>query len=289
MSDQNVTGTFSVFEVIKDAVRALLGHWPVILGISLTGVAISHIDNLVLYLFSAEGLNRLAIRATLWPIQLVGASWIVAALIVSIDRAREGNETPGILAGLRDGAVKLWACLVAGLLWFFSVLSGLILFIIPGVILGTIYCLGPCEAVLGENRGTGALGRSAVLVRPRFWWVFLLLLCSAAISYALMMPGTLLILVFKDLPVMVLHVIFSLNYLLAVPIHFSFMVCLYRSLQRHEEQPDDDASPGYCAGPGPAARAREEDRLRKKGRWGCLGAVAAVLLLVAVPGAALGK
>jgi hypothetical protein len=148
---------------------AALRHFPALVLIALIAevpltllrAASSHADNAVLqFLF---GLPAIALITPLAK----------AAAIVAINRWEHGQKGA---VGAAFGALlrKFPLLLCAAALWAVAVFTGVALLVIPGVI---VLILGQClmGSIIIEGRSlTGAIRRSAQLVRPRFFAVLAL-------------------------------------------------------------------------------------------------------------------
>jgi len=85
---------------------------------------------------------------------------------------REGRPTRPLRATLRS--LPLGRLVVADLVLTIATVIGAVLLIIPGFIVFTLLCLVGPIIVSEDRRVFDALRRSARLVRPRFWLVFVL-------------------------------------------------------------------------------------------------------------------
>lgn len=105
-------------------------------------------------------------------VSLLGVFWLQAALVEAVADVRDGRADMSISETFAQGREHLSSVLVAGLIAAIAITFGLILFIIPGLFLMTIWCLIVPVIVL-ESRSAGeSFGRSRELVRGEGWNVF---------------------------------------------------------------------------------------------------------------------
>ena len=105
-------------------------------------------------------------------VSLLGVFWLQAALVEAVADVRDGRADMSISETFAQGREHLSSVLVAGLIAAIAITVGLILFIIPGLFLLTIWCVIVPVIVL-ESRSAGeSFGRSRELVRGEGWNVF---------------------------------------------------------------------------------------------------------------------
>ncbi len=105
-------------------------------------------------------------------VSLLGVFWLQAALVEAVADVRDGRADMSISETFAQGRAHLGSVLVAGLLAAVAITIGLILLIVPGLFLMTIWCLIVPVIVL-ESRSAGeSFGRSRELVRGDGWNVF---------------------------------------------------------------------------------------------------------------------
>lgn len=105
-------------------------------------------------------------------VSILGVFWLQAALVEAVVDVRDGRADMSISQTFAQGREHLSSVLVAGLIAAFAITIGLILFIVPGLFLLTIWCVIVPVIVL-ESRSAGeSFGRSRQLVRGEGWNVF---------------------------------------------------------------------------------------------------------------------
>jgi hypothetical protein len=128
---------------------------------------------------------------------IVGYFWVQGALVEAVRDVRDGRADSTIGELYRKVQPRLPALIIAGLLAGLGIGIGLILFVVPGLYLLTIWSMVIVVIVL-EGRSAGeAFGRSREVVRGNGWSVFGLLI----VTFVLIGIATLVIrLIFSPLP-----------------------------------------------------------------------------------------
>ena len=105
-------------------------------------------------------------------ISIAGIFWLQGALVLAIDDVRDGRADLSISQTLDRVTPRLATLAVAGLLAGIAIGIGILLLIVPGLYLGTIWLL-IVPAIMLESCGvTESFGRSHELVRGYGWSVF---------------------------------------------------------------------------------------------------------------------
>ena len=105
-------------------------------------------------------------------IGIVGYFWVQAALVELVHDVRDGRADRSIGETYRAVQPRLPAVIVAGILAGIGILIGLVLFIVPGLFLLTIWALLiPVIVIEGKSAGE-AFSRSREIVRGHGWSVF---------------------------------------------------------------------------------------------------------------------
>jgi hypothetical protein len=105
-------------------------------------------------------------------VSVVGFFWVQGALVETVRDVRDGRADRGIGATYRAVQSRLPALIVAGLLAGIGIAIGLVLLIVPGLFLLTIWSM-LVPAIVLEGRSAGAsFDRSREIVRGNGWQVF---------------------------------------------------------------------------------------------------------------------
>jgi hypothetical protein len=120
---------------------------------------------------AATGVRWIAVAAGV-AVTVVGTFWLQGALAVLVRELRDGRGDIPIGEVFRAVEPRLATLLVAGLLAAAGIALGLVAFVLPGLVLLTLWCL-ITPAVVLEGRGVrAAFGRSIELVRGNGLRVF---------------------------------------------------------------------------------------------------------------------
>jgi hypothetical protein len=152
---------------IREAWELYKAHWRHLLPISLVVyVAIALVGVLLTAVLSWFG----ALLAAF--ISVIGLFWVQGALVTAVEDVRDGR--PDLSLGETFDRVRpqLGSIAVAGVLAGLSVVLGLLLLIVPGLVLMTWWVLIIPVVVLERTTAGVAFGRSRELVRGYGWNVF---------------------------------------------------------------------------------------------------------------------
>jgi hypothetical protein len=117
-------------------------------------------------------------------VSLAGIFWLQGALVLAIDDVRDGRADLSIVETLDRVAPHLTTLALAGVLAAIAITIGLVLLIVPGLFLLTIWLL-IIPAIMLENCGVSAsFSRSQELVRGYGWSVFGVIVLTALILFA---------------------------------------------------------------------------------------------------------
>ncbi len=103
---------------------------------------------------------------------VIGTTWLQGAFVYAVQDARDGTFDVTLGEVFRRVSPSILPLLVAGLLAGLGIVAGLILLIVPGLYLMTIWAVIAPVIVLEKRRPFGAFGRSRELVRGYGWTVF---------------------------------------------------------------------------------------------------------------------
>jgi hypothetical protein len=115
-------------------------------------------------------------------VSLVGTFWLQGALVFAVDDVRDGRIDNTIGEVFERARPHLGTLILAGILAALGIALGLVLFIVPGLILLTWWCLIVPVIVL-EGKPVGeSFSRSRELVRGHAWTVFGVVVVAAILS-----------------------------------------------------------------------------------------------------------
>jgi hypothetical protein len=105
-------------------------------------------------------------------ISLVALFWLQAALVKAVDDVRDGRADLSLRETFAAAEQRLGPVLVAGVLAAIGIIVGLILLVVPGLILMTLWAvIIPVVVIEGRTAGE-SFARSRELVRGYGWSVF---------------------------------------------------------------------------------------------------------------------
>ncbi|MGH2703392.1 MAG: YciC family protein [Actinomycetota bacterium] len=105
-------------------------------------------------------------------IQVIGIYWVVGALVVAVQDVRDGRADLSTSETFKRVRGEVPAIIGLGFLAGFCIGLGLLLFIIPGAILATLWCVAVPVLVLEKAGILDSLGRSMQMVRGWGFQVF---------------------------------------------------------------------------------------------------------------------
>jgi hypothetical protein len=165
--------------IIRDAWELYKAHWKTFVPLALVVFVIVGLASLLLTL--ALGWVGAVIGGLLG---IVGFFWLQGALVESVRDVRDGNRDLSIGETFARVRPRLPAIIPAGLLAGLGIIVGLILLIVPGLFLLTIWSLIIPVIVL-EGRSAGeSFARSRELVRGNGWNVFGVIVITVLLSLA---------------------------------------------------------------------------------------------------------
>jgi hypothetical protein len=113
---------------------------------------------------------------------VVGTTWLQGALVYAVQDARDGTFDATIGQVFARVSPSLVPLLVAGFLAGLGVAIGLVLLIVPGLFLMTVWAVIAPVIVLEKQPPFGAFGRSRELVRGHGWTVFGIVVITALLT-----------------------------------------------------------------------------------------------------------
>jgi hypothetical protein len=105
-------------------------------------------------------------------VSLIGLFWVQGALVKAVEDVRDGRADLSLRETFDRVKPKLGSIIVAGILAGLAIFIGLLLLIVPGLFLMTIWCLIVPVIVLEGSSAGESFGRSRELVRGYGWNVF---------------------------------------------------------------------------------------------------------------------
>jgi hypothetical protein len=103
---------------------------------------------------------------------VIGTTWLQGAFVYAVQDARDGSFDATLGEVFSRVSPSILPLLVAGLLAGLGIAAGLILLIVPGLFLMTIWAVIAPVIVLEKRPPFAAFGRSRELVRGHGWTVF---------------------------------------------------------------------------------------------------------------------
>lgn len=128
---------------------------------------------------------------------VVGTTWLQGAFVYAVQDARDGSFEASLGEVFSRVSSSIAPLLVAGLLAGLGIAVGLILLIVPGLFLLTIWAVIAPVIVVEKRRALESFGRSRELVRGHGWTVFGIVLITGLLSA---IASTLLQAAFSFLP-----------------------------------------------------------------------------------------
>lgn len=152
--------------VIRRVFDIYVDQAPVLLPASAVVFVISGIITALL-ITASSGLALLALL-----LSLIATTLFTGMVVELVADVQDGRRDASVSQLLRAASPMLGPLLLVGILAGFGIVIGLVLFVIPGVILMTIWSVAAPAVVLERLSATRALGRSRELVRGNGWSVF---------------------------------------------------------------------------------------------------------------------
>src|SRR5579862_2015335 len=105
-------------------------------------------------------------------VSVVAAFLLQATLVKAVQDVRDGRADLSIKETVNEAAPYIWTVALASIMAAIAITIGLILIIVPGLYLITIWAVIIPVIVLEQSRVMASFGRSHQLVRGRGWHVF---------------------------------------------------------------------------------------------------------------------
>jgi ABC-type multidrug transport system fused ATPase/permease subunit len=163
--------------IVREAWELYKGHWRTFVPLALiVYIVLGVITFLFALLLGWLGLIIGVIAS------IVGTFWFQGALVEAVQDVRDGKQDLSIGEMFQRVQPRLPALIVAGLLAGLGIVFGLILLIVPGLFLLTIWSLIVPTIVLEGKSAGESFGRSRELVRGNGWQVFGVIVITFAVG-----------------------------------------------------------------------------------------------------------
>ena len=178
--------------VLREAWALYRAHWRHFIPIALVFYLALSLLTLVLTL----ALGWLGALASVF-VSLAGVFWLQGALVEAVQDVRDGRADLSIGETVRRVGPRFASLAGAGILAALGIVFGLVLLIVPGLFLATIWSLIVPVIVLEGRPAMESFSRSRELVRGHGWNVFGVIVLTFLILFA---TGIVLSLVLSALP-----------------------------------------------------------------------------------------
>jgi hypothetical protein len=193
ISGCTITAMNPLAGVLDDAWRLYRAHAPHLLAIAFVVYLAAAIIAALLSLAGVFGALLAAI------IELIAAFLVQAALVKAVQDVRDGRADLSIRDTVSAATPYIWPVAAASILAGIAIAIGLILVIVPGLYLITIWAVIVPVIVIEGSAALASFGRSRELVRGHGWHVFGTLVLVFLI---LLVVDLVLGLIFSALPVL---------------------------------------------------------------------------------------
>lgn len=165
-----MNGRLDIGQVISRVFEIYVDQAPVLMPAAAVVFLITGILGAVLVLISA-------FLAIVWLILSLVATTLFTGMVVElVADVQDGKRDASAGQLLRAVTPVLWQLILVGVVAGVGVLVGLVLLVVPGLFLITIWAVAAPVVVLERPGGVRALGRSRELVKGHGWEVFAVLL-----------------------------------------------------------------------------------------------------------------
>ena len=173
--------------IVREAWELYKGHWRTFAPLALIVYLVLGLITLVLgFILGWLGLVISGLAS------IVGTFWLQGALVEAVRDVRDGKQDLTIGEMFSRVQPRLPALIIAGILAGLGIALGLILLIVPGLFLLTIWSLIVPTIVLEGKSAGESFGRSRELVRGHGWQVFgVIVITIAAVIVASIIVGLL--------------------------------------------------------------------------------------------------
>lgn len=162
--------------IVREAWELYKAHWRTFVPLALIVYIVLGLITLVFALIL--GWLGIVIGALA---SIVGTFWLQGALVEAVQDVRDGKQDLSIGETFRRVQPRLPALIAAGVLAGIGILVGLVLLIVPGLFLLTIWSLIVPTIVLEGKSAGESFGRSRELVKGNGWSVFGVIVITIAV------------------------------------------------------------------------------------------------------------
>jgi len=173
--------SISIGEILKQSFLLYKNNFCLFIGIVILGNALMLLHGTLLSFMPDKVVAIVSLIITLVSICIL--LWANMALIIAASNRHLNNRTTLKECFFKTKGIY-WRFIGVNLMYFLISVAGLLLFVIPGIYLGTIFLLAPIVVAL-EKKGIRPFETSKALVKGSFWKVFLLNL----ITFVLLLFG----------------------------------------------------------------------------------------------------
>lgn len=113
------------------------------------------------------------------------ANSILQGALVHITTADLTGRRASVADGLATGLRNFLPLIAVGILFGFAMIFGLLLLVVPGVILGVMWCVAVPSLIVERTTITSSFTRSAQLTKRSRWRIFALVVIALIISFVI--------------------------------------------------------------------------------------------------------
>ncbi|MBF0216676.1 MAG: hypothetical protein HQL30_06760 [Candidatus Omnitrophica bacterium] len=243
---------FNVRVFLIGTITLFRNNLRLFLGISLLGVIPALLETI-----SPNSLSVILSSASLF----IGI-WAYIALVIAASK-RYRNEETAVADCFTATKGKYWRVIGVVSICFLISLAGLLLFVIPGIYWGIIFCLSDLAVIIEGRKGNGSLKMSSQLIKGFFWKTCCFL---AIISFPFLLPPIPALALTKTHPKLAGFLV-NVFQALVMPFLIAGQVLLYHKLKEIK-----------------ATEPGNDPEAINRSRSGCLLAAALIIAIIALSG-----
>ncbi|GJM08793.1 MAG: hypothetical protein DHS20C11_10690 [Lysobacteraceae bacterium] len=250
----------SIGGLLDDAFKLYRAAFSKVIGISAMSAGLALIPLIVVFFLPQDptGMTTfwVAMVVTYLLFAIVGSA-LLASMVLSLHSVHIG-QPQSVSACLKGGTSKLWAVLLASILYGLAVAGGALLLLIPGIIFMLSLALYSIAIVVDDTPGSSALGVSHRLVWGNWWRTAAVLGVMGILWFVLVMmigfvAGVAMAIVIPELDPAVdsMDSMFAIQFVfnllqqiiqaLVAPLMYGTMVVMYHDLKMRKEGIDLEA------------------------------------------------